>query len=148
MEIKLSEISDNERAALLDAVANVIYREGPKTVQALYSRLERINGICLYGQKILPLLKEDPRFVLKGDHNEIIAPQEKPSNNENDERRSITSILGLVLSFFKEPENYSLDDVSFLNSRLKESGFTENDVISEIFSTSLEALEQAIMRKK
>ena len=90
MEYKIENLSEHEKKELLNAVVEIINREGPMYVRALYETLRREHDISLFGQNIVKdLLCGDPRFVLKGTLQEQIALSE---GTENEEKSSIYSL--------------------------------------------------------
>lgn len=142
MEYKIKNLSEHEKKELLNAVVEIINREGPMYVRALYETLRREHNISLFGEKITDLLKKDPRFTMRGAYQEQIALSEETENEEK--TISIYSLCKSILDFDKYHEKYSKDDTEFLRSRLKDSGFTEKDLISCISQTLEEAKNEVL----
>ena len=144
MEYKIKNLSEHEKKELLNAVVEIINREGPMYVRALYETLRREHNISLFGEKITDLLKEDPRFTMKGAYQEQIALSEETENEEK--MSSIYSLCKSLLDFNKCHGKYSEDDIEFLCSRLKDSGFKEKDLISGVSQTLEEAKNEVLLK--
>lgn len=144
MEYKIKNLSEHEKKELLNAVVEIINREGPMYVRALYETLRREHNVSLFGEKITDLLKEDPRFTMKGAYQEQIALSEETENKEK--TISIYSLCKSILDFSENHMKYSDDDRKFLCSRLKESGFTEKDLISCISQILEEAKNEVLLK--
>lgn len=146
MEKKIKDFSEHEKKELLNAVANIINREGPMYVRALYETLRREHNISLFGQDIVKdLLCRDPRFTLKGTYQEQIALSDE-NGTKNEEKTSVYSLCKSLLDFGKNHGKYSEDDIEFLCSRLKDSGFKEKDLISGVSQTFEEAKNEILLR--
>lgn len=144
MEYKIKNLSEHEKKELLNAVVEIINREGPMYVRALYETLRRDHNISLFGEKITDLLKEDPRFTMKGAYQEQIALSEETENEEK--TISIYSLCRSLLDFNKCHGKYSEDDIEFLCGRLKDSGFKEKDLISGVSQTLEEAKNEVLLK--
>ena len=144
----LKKLSAHERKIVLNAVAEVINREGPIYVRPLYEILKREYEIDLFGQNIQDLLKGDPRFTMRGDYKELVTLSDSEKTEE--ERTCITDILPSLIDYFENAEKYSMNDIEFLCSKLKKAKFTEKTVVRDMimaYEKSLKAgvLEQYIM---
>jgi len=141
----LKKLSNHEKKEILNAVAEIIDREGPLYVRPLYEILKREYEIDLFGENIKDLLKGDPRFTMRGDYKELVTLVEKPE----EERACITDILPSLRDYFENAEKYSMNDIEFLCSKLKKAKFTEKTVVQDMIMAyeSLKAgvLEQYIM---
>jgi hypothetical protein len=126
--ILLKTLSAHERKIVLDAVAEIVDREGPIYVRPLYEILKREYGIDLFGENIKDLLKGDPRFTMRGDYKELVTLVEK----SEEERTCITDILPSLIDYFENAEMYSMNDVDFLCSKLKRAQFTERTVVQDM----------------
>lgn len=145
MEYKIKNLSEHEKKELLNAVVEIINREGPMYVRALYETLRREHNISLFGQNIVKdLLCGDPRFVMKGTFQEQIALSEETENEEK--TSSIYSLCRSLLDFNKSHVKYSEDDIEFLCGRLKDSGFKNDDLISGVFQTLEEAKNEVLLK--
>jgi len=145
MNNTLKKLSNHEKKEILNAVAEIIDREGPLYVRPLYEILKREYEIDLFGENIKDLLKGDPRFTMRGDYKELVTLVEKPE----EERACITDILPSLRDYFENAEKYSMNDIEFLCSKLKKAKFTEKTVVQDMIMAyeSLRAgvLEQYIM---
>jgi tRNA(Ile)-lysidine synthase TilS/MesJ len=141
----LKKLSNHEKKEILNAVAEIIDREGPLYVRPLYEILKREYEIDLFGENIKDLLKGDPRFTMRGNYQELVTLSEKIE----EERTCITDILPSLRDYFENAEMYSMNDVEFLCSKLKKAKFTEKTIIQDMIEAyeSLKAgvLEQYIM---
>ena len=142
----LKKLSAHERKIVLDAVAEIVNREGPIYVRPLYEILKREYEIDLFGENIKDLLKGDPRFTMRGDYKELVTLVEKPE----EERACITDVLPSLKDYFENAEMYSMNDVDFLCSKLKKAQFTEESIIQEMIkayneTVRVEVLEQYYM---
>lgn len=142
----LKKLSAHERKIVLDAVAEIVDREGPIYVRPLYEILKREYEIDLFGENIKDLLKGDPRFTMRGDYKELVTLVEKPE----EERACITDVLPSLKDYFKNAETYSMNDIDFLCSKLKKAQFTEESIIQEMIkayneTVRVEVLEQYYM---
>lgn len=141
----LKKLSNHEKKEILNAVAEIINREGPLYVRPLYEILKREHEIDLFGENIKDLLKGDPRFTMRGNYQELVTLSEKIE----EERTCITDILPSLRDYFENAEMYSMNDVEFLCSKLKKAKFTEKTIIQDMIEAyeSLKAgvLEQYIM---
>ena len=144
MEYKIKNLSEHEKKELLNAVVEIINREGPMYVRALYETLRREHNVSLFGEKITDLLKEDPRFTMRGAYQEQIALSEETENKEK--TISIYSLCKSLLDFNKCHGKYSEDDIEFLCGRLKDSGFKEKDLISSVSQTLEEAKNEVLLK--
>ena len=144
MEYKIKNLSEHEKKELLNAVVEIINREGPMYVRALYETLRREHNISLLGKKITDLLKKDPRFTMRGAYQEQIALSEETENEEK--TISIYSLCKSLLDFNKCHGKYSEDDIEFLCGRLKDSGFKEKDLISGVSQTLEEAKNEVLLK--
>ena len=129
MNNTLKKLSAHERKIVLDAVAEVVDREGPIYVRPLYEILKREYEIDLFGENVRDLLKGDPRFTLRGNYQELVTLSEKKIEEE---RTCITDILPSLIDYFENAEMYSLNDIEFLCSKLKRAQFTEKTVVQEM----------------
>ena len=142
----LKKLSAHERKIVLDAVAEIVNREGPIYVRPLYEILKREYEIDLFGENIKDLLKGDPRLTMRGDYKELVTLVEKPE----EERACITDVLPSLKDYFENAEMYSMNDVDFLCSKLKKAQFTEESIIQEMIkayneTVRVEVLEQYYM---
>jgi len=128
MKYTLKKLSNHERKEILNAVAEIINREGPLYVRPLYEILKREHEIDLFGENIKDLLKGDPRFTMRGNYQELVTLIEKPE----EERTCITDILPSLKDYFESAEMYSMNDVDFLCSKLKRAKFTEKTIIQDM----------------
>lgn len=140
---KIRDFSEHEKKELLNAVVEIINREGPMYVRALYETLRREHNISLFGEKITDLLKEDPRFTMKGAYQEQIALSD---GTKNEETSSVYSLCKSLLDFSKSHGKYSEDDIEFLCSRLKDSGFKEKDLILGLCQTVEETKNEVLLK--
>lgn len=128
MKYTLKKLSNHEKKEILNAVAEIINREGPLYVRPLYEILKREHEIDLFGENIKDLLKGDPRFTMRGNYQELVTLIEKPE----EERACITDILPSLKDYFESAEMYSMNDVDFLCSKLKRAKFTEKTIIQDM----------------
>jgi ketol-acid reductoisomerase len=140
----LKKLSAHERKIVLDAVAEIVDREGPIYVRPLYEILKREYEIDLFGENIKDLLKGDPRFTMRGDYKELVTLVEKPE----EERISVMHVLPSLRDYFKNAGTYSMNDIDFLCSKLKKVQFTEKTVIQEMIEAYNEIVRAEVLEQQ
>lgn len=144
MKCSLKNLSSHEKQVILNAVEEIIDREGPMYVRPLYETLRRDHEIDLFGENIKDLLNGDPRFALSGTYQELVTLKSKPE----EKRIHITELLPSLEDYFKNTMGYSTNDIGFLCSKLKRAKFTEKTIIQDLIdaydSVRVEAMKQYV----